>query len=1028
MRSGCRRAPAVFIAAVILVLCAGMAQAAQLVGDGNLLKRESGELCSACHRTNYNTVPPGETGFDRSIWNNAIKMHSSEVLGSCNPSTYETMSACLAHGGQWTPSKAASWSNGWGVAGGRYGEFVCTTCHTSHDTANIYLIKEKITAPNSPTHDFPGGAWTTVDFRYLWGTTDMSYVMGNDADNHAASTRICEVCHSATNYHQYDARAQSDKTHSNGVNCMTGNGTDVCHDHKLGFKVNIAAACGNCHGTPPTSSANMVQYDRNRSSTSTGRTSLFPASPAGAHDAHYNPSGNNHLAYTDCNTCHTGRMTASNGSDANFNINIGFTFFGSAANGSYTAPNLSSPFNFGWSTGTTHSTGSNRTCTNIYCHSIVQTATGDALTGLGGQYATPDWDNPSSVQCGACHKADGSSGDASLMDSGSHTKHVGATGSGNYAQSCSSCHKDRGRGTAFHANGAIELNIDTPYGGSYTGSTAPGSGYGNCSSVYCHSDGKATPSTYASPRWGSAGSAACGTCHGANAYNTPASSPHAKHVSDAAGYKFACSKCHDSVVEATVDSTTWPSIKSRTLHVNKNRDVQIDSWAGGSYTTSSGCSATYCHSRGTNIGAGPYTQNANQAWSGSTSCSSCHAGTGTGPAYTNGSPKANSHNKHVVTKGFVCVDCHSATVNSSNLIIDGSKHVNKAYDVAGANITSYTWASSGGTCSTACHASSTPTWGSASTGCDFCHGNPPSTGAHAAHVKTAAIEYGSTSVDTTGGVYDFGCGNCHPKSDANHGNGTVLITLTDGTSGDTLKYKNDSAASYNSNTKVCSKVYCHSNGTAAGLSSAASIAWTTTASGDKCALCHGNSPSTGSHGSHIMAGIHFEDVFTGTIGLKPWSSRGAIADQSTALRQHGNADTSTTIGCNVCHADTVTAGYNRMNSQCSACHTNDNNPDTGDAKMVIDAYSTSHLNGVVDIALINGSGVARSKAQLRTEPASWTRSNGYKSATLASGDSADMASGDWSTSSRTCTTACHLNNASPAWGTTAKCVSCHKGL
>lgn len=112
MRSGFRRAPAVFIAAVILVLCAGMAQAAQLVGDGNLLKREPGELCSACHRTNYNTVPPGETGFDRNIWNNAIKMHSSEVLGSCNPSTYETMSACLSHGGQWTPSKAASWPNG----------------------------------------------------------------------------------------------------------------------------------------------------------------------------------------------------------------------------------------------------------------------------------------------------------------------------------------------------------------------------------------------------------------------------------------------------------------------------------------------------------------------------------------------------------------------------------------------------------------------------------------------------------------------------------------------------------------------------------------------------------------------------------------------------------------------------------------------------------------------------------------------------------------------------------------------------
>jgi len=79
-------------------------------GDGNILRRGAGiagqpdEICHSCHKT-YKNAPADP---------DAIKSHSS--------------------------SSTSKWPAGWGTATGKYGEFVCTTCHTGHDTKNIYRI------------------------------------------------------------------------------------------------------------------------------------------------------------------------------------------------------------------------------------------------------------------------------------------------------------------------------------------------------------------------------------------------------------------------------------------------------------------------------------------------------------------------------------------------------------------------------------------------------------------------------------------------------------------------------------------------------------------------------------------------------------------------------------------------------------------------------------------------------------------------------------------------------------------------
>ena len=179
------------------------------IGDGYLLKRSQAETCHACHKTNVNTPSPGTTGYVQTEWDNAIKMHSAETLGTCNPTTYKTKTACTNNGGTWTPGKwGTDYPNvGWGVSGGKYGEIVCITCHTAHGTKNIYLIKEVITTPDgtnwgsSGESRTPAAAVGSVDLQLLAASppppdSDIAGRMGRAGETRTSSTRVCEVCHS----------------------------------------------------------------------------------------------------------------------------------------------------------------------------------------------------------------------------------------------------------------------------------------------------------------------------------------------------------------------------------------------------------------------------------------------------------------------------------------------------------------------------------------------------------------------------------------------------------------------------------------------------------------------------------------------------------------------------------------------------------------------------------------------------------------------------------------------------------------
>jgi len=182
-----------------------------------------------------------------------------------------------------------------------------------------------------------------------------------------------------------------------------------------------------------------------------------------------------------------------------------------------------------------------------------------------------------------------------------------------------------------------------------------------------------------------------------------------------------------------------------------------------------------------------------------------------------------------------------------------------------------------------------------------------------------------------------------------------------------------------------------------------------------------------------MAGIHFDSVFTGTTGLKPATTRTDITGQVAALRPHGNAATSTTLSCNICHNGTVTSANNALATQCVTCH-NTTGGLGGDAVASIDAASTLHLNGTKDVSLQAGSVYA--KPQIRDDegtatgaPAGWTRNAGHAGYKVSGAyDSATINAGDWTAGAKTCTTACHIGQQSPAWGTPTNCFSCHTSL
>lgn len=537
-------------------------------------------------------------------------------------------------------------------------------------------------------------------------------------------------------------------------------------------------------------------------------------------------------------------------------------------------------------------------CANLYCHSSGQSTTG---SGAGTTVTTPLWGS-GALNCGSCHK----NMDTDAAATGSHVKHAQVA-----AIACASCHAgftETTVTTTSHVNKNIDLGFTGPATGTTygkgTGYIAGSSAYASCSTSYCHSSvqgsgGVGTGTGVTTPAWGASGSLNCGSCHVDMATSPAATGSHTKHSQT---YTFACGVCHGSGYTAA--TVVYPG------HVNNTIDLNMNGLAAGTVYSKTAsfapgvaygsCSTSYCHSNGQNP---PVNKLPNPVWGNifSADCTGCHDSKRTSMTPSTLSGKHDRHLNYSTNttlgrgNSFNCVDCHAKTVSSNTVISDRSKHVNQLIDYSGAKAgRSTNYSASTKVCNNIyCHSNGNPTalvfvtmsgskaWnGSASLGCNGCHGRKNSLGtpdytnggpgsatanSHPKHVTAAGI------VDTRG------CTNCHAK------------TADPAVAG---KFKDYSAGKYHLNRNLdvffkpidgktgtfngssCSATYCHGSNPSPVWGATSALA---------CDSCHS--------ASNVLPGAHAIHLQTA-----------ALASSYTNMSGNVSTAASYRFSCAACHS------------------------------------------------------------------------------------------------------------------------------
>ncbi len=307
------------------------------------------------------------------------------------------------------------------------------------------------------------------------------------------------------------------------------------------------------------------------------------------------------------------------------------------------------------------------------------------------------------------------------------------------------------------------------------------------------------------------------------------------------------------------------------------------------------------------------------------SCGSCHLAT----------PTSGSHPFHAVTKSMDCATCHFNSVgagathnevpskNSLGFMINNTNVPGWSANSAAGTFNSYSGANTNssqantavpgvgvGSCNVYCHGNwpnsggtTNARWtgGPSQAACGTCHGAtnalPPLSNAHAQHAGTAA------------GQYSLACASCHGTLSTAHINGTVVVTLAEGTYSRATGLASPAAAT----AANCSNTYCHSNGTNLVTPVAnTSPNWGTTIT--TCGVCHATPMNTGSHAKHITTYGYTCDY----CHAKTASNNTTIISQARHANRFYNVSANTTKT----NAFTISAG-----NQCSNtyCHSNGRN-------------------------------------------------------------------------------------------------------
>jgi len=773
----------------------------------------------------------------------------------------------------------------------------------------------------------------------------------------------CTKCHALpppapdSNYIHYG------QTLANCKSCHTHLTDDGYGFKKKSLHVNgeIDGDCTKCHGYPPIN--NIVGDHDGLATPAQGALRL---GTAGAHSAHVL----NANIGKNCQTCHYNYnplMTK----DGSGQLEIGFNGLnGTVISGTFAGYSNSDthPKWLATNAGTSIqkvTTGAN-VCSNLYCHGG-GTLTLPALGG-GGNPA-PNWEGgPADAACGSCHGADISS----VPSGGSHTKHALATGGGP-GIACTVCHKSVA--DMSHVDGAVSwyLDHDNPVMGAnaaYDGISsgrivglAPrnnGTDYRNCSNVYCHSNvqgtnGVGAPTSYVTVKWGANGTLDCGSCHKNMATDAAATGSHVKHANTGAtNMALSCGYCHQDGGSGSLN------------HADNIIYVNFTSYVGGTYSNNNRvagsaagygtCSATFCH------GTKP-----SPAWgsSGPLACNACHSASadrtanpswsGRHATHYNYSTLPTTYNETLTDYSnnkkyrFNCKHCHDADSTKHSLKpysstayarvffgLSTNRRGKYAYGAAqGATDNGFKYTA--GSCNTSyCHSNgrqgaplvTTLTWTTAPTtgsNCLYCHDGKKETGTSS--LSARHDRHMNPSVNASLGLGNGqNCQDCHMKTIAAD-NVTILNKFYHVNGYVDYSSVHGGPTNYNRTTKVCSNVYCHSNGNAGAfvyVNMTGQKAWGGTTNTSTCNFCHGRSNVAGTP-DYANGGAN-----TATANLHPGHMSG-LAD---------------TTGCSYCHRRTANS--------------------TIANKFVDYSAGTTHLNGGINVYFDKSRAFIGTKATVST--------------------------------------------------------------
>lgn len=1006
--------------------------------------------CTGCHGNNAGSAIPQSSGKHRAHMNNYTTLGRNYRCVTCHALTVNPDDRSIAdpayHGNgfkNFTGVNAggrASYTTATGVCSASY-------CHTDGKGAqNVPFTvdngwKSTATLGCTGCHgNDPAPAFASTAGEPNYASSSPGALRANNHQNHAdTGATSCVSCHADT-VGVTGAILSNASTHTNRrVDVKEGNGksfiwsaadkscSDIsCHGGKGSFTQiwgnGLTPNCLGCHGNNVASGTPIA---------------------LGRHTAHINNAAVIGTNYN-CTECHAKTINSDERSFANpANHGNGFKdYSGGRAGGSS-----------GYSTLT-------GICSASYCHT----------DGKGTQKMTAatGWNSGATMGCTGCHGADAApdfvsaAGEPNYVNEGagqpkanSHRKHVGTVGQ---AASCSYCHATTVDASGMSITGNhTDRTITVAQGGGKT--FAWGQGSKSCASISCH--GAGAPSA----QWGQSFPADCTGCHGGNSGSAApiATGQHTAHINNVVtlGSTIGCASCH----AGTVTGDTL--LAGSALHANGF--ANFSGLLAGSNRAS--CATAYCHSDGKG-GAGRTVD-----WTAGPAlgCDGCHgAATGSGtfasvagePNYaTQAGLRANSHDNHTKkisgqTGAASCDICHTNTVVTAGTALKaGSSHLNRQIDVDfnRAKEATAVWTAASRTCSNiACHNNGSAVWGDASTaGCRVCH--PTLSGAHSAHIGDLmsagfVTMYNYTANRSSGSVYRYGCANCHPTDPAKHRNGTVDIDVSSTKSGrsslgslNTLVTTSTGGYTRTSSTQfTCDLVYCHSSGKSLSQLAAdyrQSPNWYGGPYiGNRCGMCHDNPPqyagqshyvassALGDNGRGVawesghLIGIHFKNTSKGN------KQSGFLGYSSSGNAAHGNPAFATTISCNLCHSGVVsstqidTYAMTGVSSKfrCANCHTSGSRTPLQPGAIVDTAL---HINGAKNVSFAPVS--VKTKAQLANvaNALGWGRHGSYKAAD--SYDSFDLSASTWDSQTKTCLTACHVNQPGITWGAGLQCSSCH---